>query len=176
MWTPEGTASKNSAGQGLFGPTMFAHKLHHHSPPRWTVRTVVPGTTIDAATGNARALLTLALAALGLITVMGDLDVPWSSVSATLLLTLLARAFFVAAQRSDDRRFSWLLSASVAAGFAMATVYDLVSAAPATWAAVLVACMALLVVRGLMRRRQALAQHGLGGTRSGPPANANHAR
>lgn len=133
---------------------MFAHKLHHHSCPRWTVRTVVPETALDAATGNARALLTLALAALGLITVIGSLDVRWSSVSGTLLLVLLARAFFLAAQRSPDRRFSWLLSASVAAGFAMATVYDLVRSAPATCAAVLVACTVSLVVR-VLRRRQA---------------------
>jgi hypothetical protein len=133
---------------------MLARKLHHHPRSRWTVRTAVPGTALTAATDNARAILTLALAALGLINAIGSLDVPWSSLSATLLLALLARAFFFAAQHSHDKRFSWLLSASVATGFAIATVYNLISAAPTACAAVLVACMALLVVRGLTRRRR----------------------
>jgi hypothetical protein len=132
---------------------MFACRLHH-SRPRWAVRTAIPGATLNTATGNARTLLTLALAALGLINVIGSIDAPWSSLVATLLLALLTVAFFSAAQHSHDKRFRWLLSASVAAGLTIADVYNLINTAPAACAAAPVICIALLVVRRLTRRPQ----------------------
>ena len=124
------------------GKPMFAPRLQRHrSRPRWTVRTVVPAT----AAGTARTTFTLALAALGLVSAVGSFGMPWSSLSATLVLALLARACLIAARRSPDKRFSWLLSASVATGLAIADLCDLVNAA-----AVLLTGIAalLLAVRG----------------------------
>jgi hypothetical protein len=135
---------------------MFARRLLPHYPrPRWTVRTVVPAGTINAAGANARAILTLALAGFGLINAIGSLGAQWSSLVTTLLLALCARALLAAAQRSRDKRFAWLLSASVAAGLTIASISDLVSIGP-TRAAVVVTCIAvvLLVVRGLTRARR----------------------
>ena len=106
---------------------MFARRLlPHYSRPRWTVHTAVPAGTINAAGANARAILTLALAGIGLINLIGGLGPPWSSLVTTLLLALAARAFFAAAQRSTDRRFAWLLSASIAAGLAIASIHNLI--------------------------------------------------
>jgi hypothetical protein len=136
---------------------MFARRLlRYGSCPRWTVHTVVPASAVNAAAGNARAILTLALAAFGLINVIGSLGVPWSSLVTTLLLGMSARAFVAVAQRFPRRRFAWLLSASVAAGLTIADAYDLISTASPTWAAAVVACIAILplVVRGLTRQRQ----------------------
>lgn len=130
---------------------MFAPRLHR-SRPRWTVRTAVPGATLNTATGHARASLTLTLATLGLIRVIASVGVPWGSLVAPLL-ALLTLALFFAAQHSHDKRFSWLLSASVAAGLTIADVYNLSKTAPTAYVAVLVICIALLVVR-LTRRPQ----------------------
>jgi hypothetical protein len=124
---------------------MFARRLlRHHSRPRWTVRTSAPATAFNAAAPNARATLTLTLAALGLIDVIDSLGVLWSSLVTTLLLALLALALFVAAQHSHDRRFDWLLSASVSTGLAIADFYNLIKTAPTASAAVLVTFMAIL--------------------------------
>jgi hypothetical protein len=129
---------------------MFAPRLH--SRPRWTVRTAAPGSTLSTATGHARASFTLTLATLGLIRVIASVDVPWGSLIAPLL-ALLTLALFFAAQHSHERRFSWLLSASVAAGLTIADVYDLSKTAPTAYVAVLVIGIALLVVH-LTRRPQ----------------------
>jgi protein-S-isoprenylcysteine O-methyltransferase Ste14 len=133
----------------------FRQALHHHSRPRSTVRTTAPAAALNAAAANARATLTLTLAALGVINVIDSLGVPWSSLVTALLLALLALVFFVAAQHSHDKRFSWLLSASVATGLAIAGCYNLINVAPAASAAVLVPFIAilLLVVRCLTRNR-----------------------
>jgi hypothetical protein len=135
---------------------MFARRLlPHYSRPRWTVHTAVPTGTGNASGANGRATLTLALAGFGLINVIGSLGVPWSSLVTTLLLALSARAFFAAAQRFPDKRFAWLLSASVAVGLTTASIYNL-SRTPIARAAVVVTCIAsvLLVVRGVTVRRQ----------------------
>jgi hypothetical protein len=98
---------------------------------------------------NARVIFTLTLAALGLYNCIDSLGLPWSSLVTTLLLALLALAFFVVAHHSHDKRFGWLLSASVATGLAIADYYNLINVAPAAAAAVLVTFIAisLLVVR-----------------------------
>jgi hypothetical protein len=105
---------------------------------------------------SARAILTLALGAYGLVHVVEDLGSPWASIVQTLVLTVLALSFFVAAQRTHDHRAGWLLSGSVIAGLAIAAVYNAVDATatvalPA--AGVLVgAVIALFVVRGARQR------------------------
>ena len=93
-------------------------------------------------------------AVLGLIDVIDSVDVRWSSVITTLLLALLTLAFVFAAQRCPDRRFSWLLSASVAAGLTIAEAYTLATTTPAACAAVVAVCIAVLIVRDLTGRRQ----------------------
>jgi hypothetical protein len=136
-------------------PMLARRLLPHYSRPRWTVDTAVPAGTINASGANGRATLTLALAGFGLINVIGGLGVPWSALVTTLLLALSARAFFAAAQRFPDKRFAWLLSASVAVGLTIASSYNLIRT-PNARAAVAATCIAivLLVVRGLTGRRQ----------------------
>jgi ABC-type polysaccharide/polyol phosphate export permease len=95
---------------------------------------------------NARVILTLTLAALGLTNGIDSLGVPWSSLVTTLLLALLALAFFVAAHHSHDKRFGWLLSTSVATGLAIADYYNLINTAPAAAAAVPVTFIAILLL------------------------------
>lgn len=73
--------------------------------------------------------LTLALAAFGLISIIDSLGSLWSSLVTTLLLALSARVLFAVAQRSPDKRFAWLLSASVAAGLTIADTYATASSA-----------------------------------------------
>ena len=73
-------------------------------------------------------ILTLLLVAAGVIGLTGGFGGAWRWVAQTLLLALLALAFLVAAQRSHDRRFAWLQSASVAAGLTIAAFYHLMLA------------------------------------------------
>lgn len=96
---------------------------------------------------SARAPLTLPLVAPDLIDVVDGLDRPWRWLVEALLLALLALAFFVAAQRSRDQRFGWLLSSSVAAGLAIAASYNLLDAAaiPAVPAAGVVIIIAIML-------------------------------
>ena len=70
----------------------------------------------------------LLLIAVGLIGITGGFGDAGRWLAQTLLLALLALAFLVAAHRSDDRRFAWLQSASVAAGLTIAAFYNLILA------------------------------------------------
>ena len=90
------------------------------TPPRPTVATA-HGTT-------ARAAATLALSAYGLVDLVEDLGAPWAWLVQALALALLAAGFVVAARRSPDHRFAWLLSGAVAGGLAIATCVALVDA------------------------------------------------
>jgi hypothetical protein len=99
--------------------------LNHRSRSRLIVGTGLLLTTLSPRAANARATLTLALAALGLVDVVDGLSVPWGSLIASALLALLAFGFFFAAKRSQDKRTGWLLSGSVATGLAIADSYNL---------------------------------------------------
>jgi hypothetical protein len=105
---------------------MLAPRLPHpraRSP--WTARTAVHASAItDAAT--ARAGLTLALAARGLVEIINVLGYPWSRLVGTLLAALLAVGFVVAARRSHEHRGGWLLSGAIAIGLTAAISYHLV--------------------------------------------------
>jgi hypothetical protein len=102
---------------------------HHHSRSQWTVRTVVPVSAITADAVTARATLTLALAARGLIEIINALGHPWARLVETLLLALLAMGFILAARRSHDHRGGWLLSGAVAIGLATTTAYHFIMTA-----------------------------------------------
>lgn len=128
--------------------------LHHHSRRRWPVRTAARPTTLTAVGASARAVLILTLAALGLISVTDSRSIPWSSVVITLLLALLALAFFGAAQHSHEQRFGRLLSASVATGLAIADFYNLITTAPAASVAVLITFTAILLLVVCSRTHQ----------------------
>jgi hypothetical protein len=130
---------------------MSARRLYDRRRSQCTVRT--PAAAINAAAANARTTLILALAGLGLIDVIDNLGVSWSSLATILLLAALATAFFVLAQHSHDKRFAWLLSAGTATGLAIANSYTLINTAPAGVTAVLITIIAilLLVVRGITR-------------------------
>jgi hypothetical protein len=126
--------------------------LHHRSSPRWTVRTDVLPTTLNAHATSARAILTLALGARGVMEIVDSLDSPWRGLVETLLLALLALGFFAAAQRSYDQHVGWLLSGSIAAGLAASAFYNFInagatSAAPAAASGAFIAIF-LFVVRG----------------------------
>lgn len=84
------------------------------------------------------------------------LHFPWGWMVATLLLALVALGCFVTAQRSYDHRFGWLLSASVAAGLAIAHLYNFIAAAaaPAIPTAGLSVFIALLLFVARGTRRQ----------------------
>jgi hypothetical protein len=56
------------------------------------------------------------------------LRAPWCWLIEAQLLSLVALGFFVAAHRFHEKRFSWLLSSSVAVGFAIAAFYNFVAA------------------------------------------------
>lgn len=112
-----------------------ASLLHH--PDRYVAR---PHRTAAASAGWAgggaqpatiKTIAMLALAARGLVGVIADLGGPWRHLVEALLLGLLALAFFAAAPQPSVHRFSWLLSASVALGLAIAAGYSFVSAASA---------------------------------------------
>lgn len=85
------------------------------------------------------------------------LDLPWRWLFQTLLMALLAVRFFIASQRCHDKRMGWLLSASAAAGLAIAGLYNFVeegatNAVLAT-AAVVFAATLLFAVRGAAHQR-----------------------
>jgi hypothetical protein len=120
--------------------------------PRSTGRAPVPLSPLAAHATSARAGLTVALGAYGLVDVVEDLGAPWTWLVQTLVLALLALGFVVAAQRSPDHRPGWLLSGAVAVGLAITAFYKVIDAAatPALPLAGLLVCIAILVfvVRG----------------------------
>lgn len=71
----------------------------------------------------------VALAVGGLVEIIDGLGGPWRDLIEALLLALLAVAFLAAAVGSPVHRFGWLMSASVAAGLAIAAGYSFVSTA-----------------------------------------------
>lgn len=76
-----------------------------------------------------KAIVMLALGIRGLVEIIDGVGDPWRHLVEALLLALLALAFFAAAVRSCVRRLAWLLSASVAAGLAIAAGYSFVNTA-----------------------------------------------
>jgi hypothetical protein len=124
---------------------MPTSRLLHRSHPRSTAATGGAAAAIDVASANARAILTLILAALGLIDVIDKLGAPWSA--------LLTRALFAAARHAHAKRVPWLLSASLSAGLAIAGLYNLVNRAPAAAAAAVAFVATMLLMRGAARRR-----------------------
>jgi hypothetical protein len=64
----------------------------------------------------------LRFGARGIIEIINDVGASWRK----LLIPVLALAFLDARARSCDRRFAWLLSASVATGLAIAAGYSFV--------------------------------------------------
>jgi hypothetical protein len=135
---------------------MSVHRvLHHRSRPRWTVRTEDPKNALNAAAETVRTVFMLALVALGLIHAIATLGAPWSSLITTLLLVLLARVFFVVAQHSTNRRFAWLLSASIAAGLGIADFYNVVDTVRTSPDAVVITFIAFLLLVVRPRTRQA---------------------
>jgi hypothetical protein len=95
----------------------------------------------------------LALATTGLIEVIAGLGAAWRWLAQTLLLALLALGMVVAAQRSDDRRFAWLLSGGVAVGLAIAAFYNLIVALAAPALPVAGAAIFIAIVLFFLRRR-----------------------
>jgi hypothetical protein len=87
----------------------------------------------------------LALGIRGLVVVGDGLPRAWRLLVEALLLALLTLAFVAAAERSPARRFGWLLSASTAAGLAIAAGYRFASTAPPA-ATATVAVFALLLI------------------------------
>jgi hypothetical protein len=132
---------------------MPTSRLLHRSHPRSTAATGGAAAAIDVASANARAILTLILAALGLIDVIDKLGAPWSALITTLLQALLTRALFAAARHAHAKRVPWLLSASLSAGLAIAGLYNLVNRAPAAAAAAVAFVATMLLMRGAARRR-----------------------
>jgi hypothetical protein len=126
--------------------------------PRSTGRTPPPSAPLTALAENARTIVLLALAAYGLVHVVEELGAPWAGLVQTLVLALIALGFLVAARRSHDHRFGWLLSSCVAVGLAIAAFSTTIDgpAPPALLlpAAGALACIALslLVVRRVQRR------------------------
>ena len=126
--------------------------------PRSTGRTPPRPALLAPLAENARTIALLALAAYGLVHVVGELGAPWAGLVQTLVLALIALGFFVAARRSDDHRFGWLLSSCVALGLAIAAFSTTIDGAtpPALLLplAGALACIALppLVVRRVQRR------------------------
>jgi hypothetical protein len=104
---------------------------------------------------SARATVTLALGAYGLVDVVEDLGDPWAWLVQTLVLALLAMGFLVAAARSRDHRLGLLLSGCVAAGLAITAFSNVIDAAPALPLAGVLVCIAipLFAARGAQRRR-----------------------
>jgi hypothetical protein len=129
--------------------------LYHRSRSRLIVGTALLLTALSPRASNARATLTLALAALGLIDVVDRVSVPWRSLIASAVLALLAFSFFFAAKHSQDNRTGWLLSGSVATGLAIADSYNLINAMPAAPAAGAFVSIAIIlaVVRSATQQR-----------------------
>ena len=125
-----------------------------HPRLRSTGRTPTRHTVVTAHRESARAIVTLALCAYGLVDVVEDLAAPWAWLVQALVLALLARSCLVAARHSHDHRVGWLLSGSVAAGLAIAAFYNLADAAatPVLPLAGLLVCIAILLV--VVRSRQ----------------------
>jgi hypothetical protein len=94
----------------------------------------------------------LALGIRGLVEVVDGLPLRWRQLVEALLLALLALAFVAVAVRSPARRFVWLLSASTAAGLAIAAGYRFASTAPLVTTAA-IALLALLLIASCGSRR-----------------------
>jgi hypothetical protein len=93
-------------------------------------------------------IVMLTLSVRGLIEVIDALGPPWGHLAETLILGLLALAFSAAAARSCALRFGWLLSATTAAGLAIAAAYAfVVTAGPAAVAGIgAVVLLGILVI------------------------------
>jgi hypothetical protein len=122
--------------------------------PQSTRRTPKRPTILAPRAASARATVTLALGAYGLITVVEHLGAPWAWLVETLALTLLAVGFFVAARRSQDHRLGWLLSGAAAGGLAITAFSSLIDATPALPLAAVLVCIAiaLFAARGAFHR------------------------
>jgi hypothetical protein len=124
---------------------------------RNNARTAFGVSALVADVAGARAIITLALAARGLIEIIDALSHPWARLMEALLLALLGLGFFAEASRSHDHRSGWLLSGAAALGLAIAGLDDFIGAAirPAFPVTALVVCIVLLLVvaRGAARRR-----------------------
>jgi hypothetical protein len=99
------------------------------------------GGRAQLSTINAIVMLTLSVR--GLIEVIDGLGPLWGHLAEALILGLLALAFSAAAARSSALRFGWLLSATTAAGLAIAAAYGFVAMAGA--AAVAATCAVVLL-------------------------------
>jgi hypothetical protein len=110
------------------GRTLMLHhprRPRHRPRPRWTIHPATHGTALTAETASPRAILTLALAARGLIEIINALGHPWAQLLETVLLAALALGCFAAAQHSRQHRNGWLLSSAAATGLAIASCYRL---------------------------------------------------
>jgi hypothetical protein len=129
-----------------------------HPHLRSTGRTPTRPTVLAPRPASARATVTLALGAYGLLDAVERLGGPWAGMVQTLLLALLAVGFLVAAQHSADHRLGWLLSGAVAVGLAIAAFSSAIDAAatPALPLAGAVVCLAIAVIvaRGIQQRLQ----------------------
>jgi hypothetical protein len=92
-----------------------------------TGRTPTRSPVLAPRAASARAAVTLALGAYGLVHVVEGLGAPWAWLVQTLVLAPVALGLFVAAQRSHDHRLGWLLSGAVAAGLAITAFYNVLS-------------------------------------------------
>jgi len=94
----------------------------------------------------------LAFSIRGLVEVIDGLPLPWRQLIEVLLLALLALSFVAASTRSPARRFAWLVSASTAAGLAIAAGYRFAStAALAMTAAIALVVLLLIAAYGCQR-------------------------
>jgi hypothetical protein len=119
----------------------------HRSWRRWIAQTEFQVSAAVTDVPGARAVITLALAARGLIEIIHALGHPWASLVETLLLAILALGFFAAAPRSHKHRSGWLLSGAIATGLAIARLDDFIGAAitPTFPVTCLVVCIVLLL-------------------------------
>lgn len=129
-----------------------------HPRLRSTGRTPTRPIVLAPRAASARATVTLALGAYGLVDAVEGLGGPWAGMVQALLLALLAVGFFVAAQHSGHHRLGWLLSGAVAVGLAIAAFSSAIDAAatPALPLAGAVVCTAIVVfvTRGTQQRLQ----------------------
>jgi hypothetical protein len=99
-----------------------------------------------------RLIAMVALGIRGLIELVEGLPLPWAQLVVTLVLALQAVAFVAVAARSRTRRFAWLLSASAAAGLAIAAGYRFASTGPlATNAVIVLLALSLIAAYGARR-------------------------
>jgi hypothetical protein len=96
-----------------------------------------------------RLIAMVALGIRGLIEVVESLPLPWAQLVVTLVLALEALAFVAMAARSRARRFAWLLSASAAAGLAIAAGYRFASTGPL--AVIVLLALSLIAAYGARR-------------------------